>query len=370
MIRRLSGKKIIRALLIPLLVLSFTACKIRIVVPDGGQVISESGAYTCNAGTNCNIQVVDVFFDETFIAEPGLGYYFRRWKGGDRTFCGDTFDSCRLATTGFPGHAALEKILESDEVFFLRPLFAEGSCEYGSESNEDVFGNIYLQEGLSCKSPDQSRPSSQGLVKAYKNTKAISEIEYDQGRIHGKAKYYFEDGITLEEVSEYRDNRYDGTQKKYDAKSRMLLIARWQQGKLQGKSIAYDYSRAEESGGAPIVLESTYEDDKLNGTSTFDYPDGAWESKQWADGVQYGEYQVYVPDTGDEDIGWRTVYTFADGLIKYGYSYLRTYTPGTDDYQEQGGPDGPWVWECVYTDGVLDQEDCFKDSLVPLEPRI
>lgn len=100
-------------------------CKIEIHVPQqGGSVVSSDGAYTCEAGQTCMIDVVDLFFDQTFIAQPDHGYTFSRWKENDSFLCGGDKEPCRLSTASFEGSDALMSILESDEVFFLQPRFA------------------------------------------------------------------------------------------------------------------------------------------------------------------------------------------------------------------------------------------------------
>jgi len=86
-------------------------------------VRSTDGAYVCEAGQTCVIDVVDLFFDQTFVAEPAHGYTFGGWKSSDGYLCGDEAQECGLSTAGFEGHPALESILESDETFFLQPRF-------------------------------------------------------------------------------------------------------------------------------------------------------------------------------------------------------------------------------------------------------
>ena len=103
--------------------LGLPGCKIEIRVPQGGTVQSSDGAYICEAGQTCVIDVVDLFFDETFIAVPAPGYTFSRWKDKDRYLCGGETAPCRLFTADFEGKPALESIMESDETFFLEPRF-------------------------------------------------------------------------------------------------------------------------------------------------------------------------------------------------------------------------------------------------------
>jgi hypothetical protein len=115
--------KVNRWIAVALAILMVASCKIRIVVPEGGSVTTSSGAYTCAAGKTCNIDVVDLFFDETFNAVPANGYEFSSWKKRAQGFCGGKSGPCRLYTSGFEGNEALMHFLENDEVFYLQPVF-------------------------------------------------------------------------------------------------------------------------------------------------------------------------------------------------------------------------------------------------------
>ncbi len=110
-------------------ILVLASCKIRIIVPDDGSVATSSGAYSCAAGETCNIDVVDFFFDQTFVAKPAAGYKFKFWRKGDRRFCGGSPRACHLFTTSFTGEwiPAILDWLESEEVFYLQPVF-EFAC--------------------------------------------------------------------------------------------------------------------------------------------------------------------------------------------------------------------------------------------------
>ncbi len=110
-------------LLVSAIALALSGCKLEIRVPQGGTVVSSDGAYVCAAGQTCIIDIVDLFFDETFVAMPAQGYYFSRWKDKDGYLCGGDSTPCKLATAQFEGHPALLTFLESDETFFLEPRF-------------------------------------------------------------------------------------------------------------------------------------------------------------------------------------------------------------------------------------------------------
>jgi len=103
--------------------LTLSGCKVEIKVPQGGTVKSTDGAYVCEAGQICVIDVVDLFFDETFIAEPASGYSFGGWIKKDRYLYGGATTPCRLATAGFEDNPALQDVLESDQKFYLMPVF-------------------------------------------------------------------------------------------------------------------------------------------------------------------------------------------------------------------------------------------------------
>lgn len=105
------------------------SCKVRVVVPEGGSVKTISGAYSCAAGSQCDIDVRDLMFDETFTAEPAEGYYFKSWKKRERGFCGGRVMSCHLYTSLFEPYPSLVSFIKGDEVFFLEPVF-ERSVPY------------------------------------------------------------------------------------------------------------------------------------------------------------------------------------------------------------------------------------------------
>ena len=108
--------------MIALAFLFLQGCKVEVAVPPGGRVETESGAYSCESGETCAIDVVDIFFDETFVALPDDGYTFIQWRNKYRGFCGGRDDPCYLTTTGFPD-TPLEQFLATDEVFHLEPVF-------------------------------------------------------------------------------------------------------------------------------------------------------------------------------------------------------------------------------------------------------
>jgi hypothetical protein len=120
------GRRILHCV-VPILLLLLGGCKIEVVVPVGGTVMTESGRYTCLAGAQCTIEVNDLFFNETFFVEPESGFTFGGWAKRPWYFCGGSLSPCSLATAAMEGNSSLEDILSSDAVFYLEPIFHPGN---------------------------------------------------------------------------------------------------------------------------------------------------------------------------------------------------------------------------------------------------
>ena len=118
---------LVRSIVLVLMAMSIVSCKIKIVVPEGGRVVSESGAYNCSSGTTCKFDVVDTFFSETFTAVPADGYEFHIWRKRANALCPGTSTPCNLSTEGFGEFPALMAVLESNDVFQLKPVFVKPS---------------------------------------------------------------------------------------------------------------------------------------------------------------------------------------------------------------------------------------------------
>jgi hypothetical protein len=144
-----SLKKIL--LLIPVILLS--GCKVAIKVPEGGRVISVSGAYACSSGETCVVDVSDIYFNETFVAQPSPGFYFAGWKKNWRGLCGGNTAPCNLDTSGFKGQNAFLDLLASDETFFLTPVFQtspptdEYNVDFWRNLSEEIDSGKYASNG-------------------------------------------------------------------------------------------------------------------------------------------------------------------------------------------------------------------------------
>ncbi len=120
----LNPRRLLPRFSLAIALVSLYACKVEVVVPEGGSVRTESGSLVCLSGQTCQVEVSDLFFDENFTATPGPGYRFGAWKNRDRGFFGGKETATvRLYTSPLEGIDLLMSILESDQVFFLEPVF-------------------------------------------------------------------------------------------------------------------------------------------------------------------------------------------------------------------------------------------------------
>lgn len=135
--------KIRKILAVTAIGLLIAGCKIKMTVPEGGDVVDSNDEIVCAAGDTCSVFVNDIFFDETYTAVPHEGMAFTGWEKRNRGFCGGQMAPCHLFTSGFEGSDTLMPFLEDDtQTFHLNPTFAadDGSgggataCEFIQDS--------------------------------------------------------------------------------------------------------------------------------------------------------------------------------------------------------------------------------------------
>ncbi len=142
-----------------------SACRLELVAPSGGAIVSESGSFSCAAGESCVVEVDDLFFDENFTGQPTDGNMFTGWARRNRGFCGGSVDDCALSTAGFADDEDLQALLASDETFYLEalferepgPLFLVRYCEVllASLGSEGITASVYGSQGLNdCPQED------------------------------------------------------------------------------------------------------------------------------------------------------------------------------------------------------------------------
>jgi hypothetical protein len=134
-----------------LILLALSGCRIVIMPPENGRVTTASGAYECRPGlfkVGCPIDIYDLYFDEEFIAIPDPGFKFVGWKRRDKGLCGGKMTSCKIVSGLAEDNEALIALLESDEVFYLEPVFEPISACGASDSGTS--NKITLQQGESA----------------------------------------------------------------------------------------------------------------------------------------------------------------------------------------------------------------------------
>jgi hypothetical protein len=141
-------------LAITLLVL-LSGCKVVIEVPaTGGKVVYQEGNEACLAGETCVVEVNDIFFSDSFVPVPDVGYRFAEWKKRERGLCGGSSKACDLSTSFLKDYPLLEAFLAPDELYYLVPVFKKNNdshagiqesvpCDEINEESVINFANAY-----------------------------------------------------------------------------------------------------------------------------------------------------------------------------------------------------------------------------------
>ena len=125
-------KKLSNIILILLIAALSYACKLAVIVVEGGNVLSEDSG-TCVSGNICIVEVDDLDYREVFRAVPDDGWYFHKWNSGSRFFCGgEPNPECELEPRyqipyleNDDVRAQVDELFASSEVFFLMPVFKQ-----------------------------------------------------------------------------------------------------------------------------------------------------------------------------------------------------------------------------------------------------
>ncbi|GAB5452528.1 MAG: hypothetical protein Hals2KO_28560 [Halioglobus sp.] len=111
-------------IIILFMVTALAACKVEIEVPTSGSVATNSNNINCAAGQTCSVDVSDIFFNETFVAQPAADFVFTGWKMKPRGFCGGSMAPCNVDSSYAAGNAPLTALLNNpNEIIFLAPGF-------------------------------------------------------------------------------------------------------------------------------------------------------------------------------------------------------------------------------------------------------
>ena len=113
----------IKALLIISLAVLATGCRVAIIVPTGGNVVSSNGAYNCPEASVCEFEVTEAPFSETFTAQASPGYEFEKWSNGADFLCGkSTNPTCVVSLPDVPVVATIIAFFDSS---YVMPIFKD-----------------------------------------------------------------------------------------------------------------------------------------------------------------------------------------------------------------------------------------------------
>jgi hypothetical protein len=138
---------------------ALTGCKLKVIVPAGGQVITESNNFSCGSEQTCDVVITTPDFDETFLADPDPGFVFTGWKKRPKGLCGGTSGPCRLFTTIFAGNPVLMSLLDGTTEYYVEAQFAAGGGGDGpilTENASACYNAARLQPGTRLETTYES----------------------------------------------------------------------------------------------------------------------------------------------------------------------------------------------------------------------
>ena len=122
-----------------------TACKVKIVVPEGGYVEGFT-LHGCGEGQICTIQVDHSNFLDLFTAIPNDTHFFAGWKKGEGYLCGGTTDSCEFNTFPF-ADPDFEDWLNNDELMlYLEPQFKPKYAGYKNQIHPKLSVKVAISQ--------------------------------------------------------------------------------------------------------------------------------------------------------------------------------------------------------------------------------
>ena len=121
---KMINSRSLKCLLVVAIISLVSACKIAVIVVEGGAVESDFGwGPTCTEGTVCIHEVNSTGSSRYFAAVPKPGWRFVEWKSGDDFLCPASVSSeCEAVNPA--GNAVGAAIVASSKTFYLMPIFA------------------------------------------------------------------------------------------------------------------------------------------------------------------------------------------------------------------------------------------------------
>lgn len=201
-----------RAAILSLMPIILIGCKIEVVAPFTGSVTTKDGSFSCAAGEECVVDVVDVFFDQTYLPVPSDEYDFIRWQKGRKFLCGGAKTPCHLFTSGFSENENLLGALETDQEFYLQPVFRK-KTNGTKAGNSSICTNYDIAMGEGDKNLSTlTRHYAVGSQHTFE-TELVMHYEGKVGIYNGKKVYSAYGEFTITQYDEsgvpyYTLNRY------------------------------------------------------------------------------------------------------------------------------------------------------------------
>lgn len=144
------------------LVAIMTGCKLEIIVPSGGDVISSDTSHNCSKGMVCEFEIASdqLPFSESFTAEPRPGYVFEKWADGSEFLCAKSTDP--ICTVDLADSVFGATVVTMFKSAYLMPIFKDVGIDIDgdgirNELDEDDDGDGVLDIDDSCPlNPDLS----------------------------------------------------------------------------------------------------------------------------------------------------------------------------------------------------------------------
>ncbi|MFT4518835.1 MAG: hypothetical protein ACI9JM_001220 [Halioglobus sp.] len=122
-------------------------CKLHVISPPSGDIVSGSGSLDCPGGSVCEFEITDTDSAEEFTAIPRPGYRFVRWQSGEGLGCSTTEGpTCTLQIP--EDELAAEFIVNSLLIASIIPVY--------TDTGIDTDGDGFLDSDDSC--PDFGLP--------------------------------------------------------------------------------------------------------------------------------------------------------------------------------------------------------------------
>ena len=164
-----------KQILTVVLLSSLVGCKLTVLVPRGGDVLS-SGSGTCLELMNCLHDIEDTQYLETFTASPAFGFEFARWNQGDGFLCGNsTSITCVVDSSLLSSLPNANALIATSPDVYLMPIFVEAPQDItdtviadGKEwAQVDLFANNISWNDVDSVCPQAANGVCTGSLRGY-----------------------------------------------------------------------------------------------------------------------------------------------------------------------------------------------------------